>query len=276
MEQNKKFRNFCWTDFICDNNFYIKMKEKNWKYFICGEEFCPETQKKHLQCFGVSKSPRTIKSLIKELAPRHVEVCKGSPGENMDYCQKGGEWEEWGERPQRQGKRGDIDVVRECVKDGGNMRDVVEVASSYQSIRVAEKYFEYREKRRSWKPVVEWYFGGTGTGKTRSAVEKCVEAVGDDGYWISDSSLKWWQGYDGHTHIIFDDFRGDYCKFHELLRILDRYPYRIECKGGARQLLATHIYITSPFSPFDVYKKNEEDVEQLIRRIDTIKDFGGR
>jgi len=272
MEQNKKFRNFCWSDFENDIDYYIKMYETGkWKYIIVGKEICPETKKEHLQCFGVCNSPRTLKSVIKELKPRHVEICKGNVIQNVDYCSKDNNFTEWGEAPKGQGKRTDVDIVRDIVKEGGGMRAVVEVATSYQSIRIAEKYLEYKEPKRKHKPKVHWYYGETGSGKTRQAVERCEEAVGDD-YWMSDKSLKWFQGYDAHTHVIFDDFRGDCCKFSELLRILDRYGFRIENKGGARQFLATDIYITCPKHPMYVYSV-DEDVGQLLRRIDEIVEF---
>lgn len=88
--------------------------------------------------------------------------------------------------------------------------------------------------------------------------------------WVSGKDLKWWNGYDGEEEVIFDEFRGDSCKFSELLRILDRYPYTVEVKGGFRQLLAKKIVITSCYAPETVYKKNEEDIKQLMRRIDKV------
>jgi len=91
--------------------------------------------------------------------------------------------------------------------------------------------------------------------------------------WISGKNLKWWEGYDKHEDVIFDDFRNDFCTFHELLRILDRYPYKIECKGGSRELLAKRIFITCPFSPHDAYPSSCEDIQQLIRRITKIEKF---
>lgn len=144
------------------------------------------------------------------------------------------------------------------------MRTVTAMATSFQSIRLAECYLSYNEVKRNWKPTVSWIYGPTGSGKTRMAIDKC----GDD-YWISGKNLRWWQGYDGHENVIIDDFRGDFCTFHELLRILDRYAYTVEVKGGSRQLLAKNIYITCPYHPKDVYS-SKEDVGQLLRRIDDI------
>ena len=66
--------------------------------------------------------------------------------------------------------------------------------------------------------------------------------------------------------------RKDFCKFHELLRYLDRYPVQLETKGGTRQLLARNIVITSCYPPEQLFD-TREDIQQLIRRIDFIHQF---
>jgi len=92
---------------------------------------------------------------------------------------------------------------------------------------------------------------------------------------VSGKSLKWFDGYDAHPDIIVDDFRRDFCTFHELLRILDRYPFRVETKGGSRQLLAKNTVITCPWKPDIIYQsRSQEDIGQLLRRIDEVKLFG--
>ena len=66
--------------------------------------------------------------------------------------------------------------------------------------------------------------------------------------------------------------RKDFMKFHLLLRLLDRYSYRIQTKGSTRQFVAKTIIITAPYHPDEMYN-NREDINQLIRRIDDIKEF---
>lgn len=85
--------------------------------------------------------------------------------------------------------------------------------------------------------------------------------------------MKWWEGYWGQSAALIDDFRADFCTYHELLRILDVYPLRLEVKGSSVPSRLTKIYITSPFHPEDVYK-TREDIGQLLRRITEIKFFG--
>jgi len=167
--------------------------------------------------------------------------------------------------PATQGRRNDLEVIRGMIKDGKGMKDIVDGAVSGCSLRTAELVLKYLEKGRDFKPEVIWVHGSTGSGKTRTAMSKYPNA------WLSGKNLKWWDGYDAHSEVIIDDFRKDFCTFHELLRILDRYPYRVEVKGGSRQLLAKVIVITCPWAPKELFATRcEEDVGQLLRRIDEI------
>lgn len=148
------------------------------------------------------------------------------------------------------------------------MRAIVDLVDSYPAIRMAETILKYKEEPRTSKPFVRWYWGASGTGKTRLAYEESDK----DNRWISGKNLKWFDGYDAHTNVIIDDFRGDFCTFHELLRLLDRYEIRVENKGGSRQFKPVDIWITSCYPPDAVYA-TREDIEQLLRRIDVITEF---
>lgn len=236
-------------------------------YLIYGEEVGEEGTP-HYQGYVEFKSNKRLSALKKSIPRAHFEVRKGSQEQAIEYCKKEDKFHERGEYTvPRQGKRTDLEEVRDVVRKTGSMRAVVDVAKSYQSIKCAEVLLKYVEPTRNSQPTVHWYYGQTGTGKTRTAIEE----AGDE-YWISGRNLKWWEGYDGHTKIIFDDFRKDFCTFHELLRILDRYPYRVETKGGSRQLLATQIWITTQYSPETIYD-TREDVDQLLRRITVVREF---
>ena len=62
-----------------------------------------------------------------------------------------------------------------------------------------------------------------------------------------------------HKHVIIDDIRKDFCTCKQMLRLIDRYPYQIEYKGGSRQFLARKIWITCPFDPETYWNSGEED-----------------
>lgn len=228
----------------------------------------------HLQGYMYMPSQRTMSSMKKNVHPRcHWEPAKGTADQNYKYCTKEGLAFEHGERP-KAGKRTDLDDIRDIVmKDGGNMRDVVEKSTSYQAMKMGELMMKYQPapKAQDEAPkTVRWYWGATGTGKTRSALAEARE-ISDD-VWISGRDLKWWEGYYGQKCVIIDDFRGDFCTYHTLLRYLDRYPMRVEYKGSSTWLRATHIWITSPRPPTAIYS-TVEDIGQLLRRITEVKEF---
>ena len=235
-----------------------------------------ETGTPHIQGYSYFKNPRSFNT-IKEALPRaHIEVSEGTQAENKIYCigpySKDGKSKPYNPNHQEigeisgQGKRNDLNEIRTLLQEGKGMKDVVEIATSYQSVKMAEQILKYHEVKRRWKPKVYWFYGATGCGKTETAWEMFPNA------YESMATGKWWEGYDAHEDVIIDDMRGDFCKFHELLRLLDKYPYRVESKGTSRQFLARNIVITTCFHPSKIFE-TREDVGQLIRRIDEIREF---
>lgn len=210
----------------------------------------------------------------------HVEKRKGTGEQAANYCKKEATrvkmWKEYGEQVATGGKgqRTDIKAAIKMIKEGSNERKLIEEgvsnASNYKFLQNALKLME---KQRDWKTEVRWYWGGAGTGKTKTAREE----AGEDCYVIKKTNggnTVWWDGYDGHENVIMDDFRPNTMGFSELLRLLDRYPKRIQVKGGMRQFLAKTIWITTPLDPIETCKDYiGEDLKQLLRRIDVIKKF---
>lgn len=114
------------------------------------------------------------------------------------------------------------------------------------------------------QPVVKWWFGPTGTGKSRTAFTQFPTAY-------VKMQNKWWDGYLGQAVVIMDDYRPMMCSFAHLLQILDRYPMKVEMKGSSMELSATTFIITCCERPEVVWHgKTEENVSQLLRRITEI------
>lgn len=256
---------WCFTDFNCGVDYLMW----DYEYCIYGVEKCPTTGKMHHQGYVEFSQNHRLSAMKKLDDMIHWEVRKGTAIQARNYCMKEGNFIEDGEmKICTQGKRNDIADLRECIEDGGTMKDVMYMSNlNLPMIKIAESMLTHIEKKRDWVPEVYWFWGPTGSGKTKLAFEMCEDP------WVSGRNLKWWQGYDGHENVIFDDFRADFCTFHELLRILDRYPYTLEVKGGSRQLLAKRIIITSHKKPEDIYR-TREDVGQLLRRITEIRNVG--
>lgn len=233
--------------------------------YICIGKEVSASGTPHLQGYIYFDNKRSFRQMKKLHSTAHFEPQKGTNQQAMKYCKEDGDYYERGDLP-KQGKRSDLDEVKEIVKTSGKMSEVVEVAKSYQSIKMAEQILKYHECKREWKPLVKWYYGSTGTGKSRSAHTEYPDAF------VAMDTARWWDGYDAHSDIIIDDMRRDFCSFNMLLKYLDRYPMKVETKGGSRQFLAKNIVITCPYHPSELFKGNE-DINQLLRRIDEIKKF---
>lgn len=243
-------------------------------YFIIGKEV-GEKGTPHIQGFIIFKNTKTFNQFKKWIPRCHVEPCKGSIQSNYDYCSKDGDFLEFGIRPEEEpGKRNDLIAIKEAVLRGAAPSEiVVEHVSNYQQLRYMEGLMKYVKMPYDTVKDVYWLHGPTGSGKTREAMDMAQE-IGKD-VWISGRNLKWWDGYMGQETVIIDEFRADFCTFHELLRILDRYAYRVEFKGGSTWLMAKTIIITSNVSPTQMFKHRvPEDIGQLLRRIKCVKHIG--
>lgn len=240
---------------------------KKWKasYIVLGREK-GENGTPHIQGYIEYEKKKKFSALQKLNTRIHWERRKGTGEQASDYCKKEGDYYERGTLAKGRGARNDLDFIGREMEKGSTIRKVLgERDCNLQQIRTAEKYLTYLERKREWKPQVIWLWGASGAGKSRRAYEL---AQGTDTY--EKDGEKWWDGYDAHETVIIDDFRASNMKFNYLLKLLDRYPLRVEFKGGYRQMLAKKIIITSILHPQNVYQIDDEPIKQLIRRIDEI------
>ncbi len=246
-----------------------------WKeaYHVFGKE-TGEQGTPHLQGYVYFTNPISFNSMKKKIPGAHIEPALASAEKNTTYCTKPetksspGDYVIFGECP-KQGNRTDIQVVKQVIDSGGGIKDVIPLATSYQSIKTAEVLLKYLEKPRTWKPEVYWFYGPTASGKTREAFSQS----GDDPYVTMNN--KWFDGYDAHEDVIIDDIRSDSYRYDFLLKLLDRYPMKVETKGGSRQFLAKRIWITCPVCPTELFpdRYSCENNSQLVRRLDQILEF---
>jgi len=259
-----RIRRWCltWNNYD-DNSLKVIMNCKA-SYCIVGKEVGKKGTP-HYQMYMEFKDGCTFSALKKRLKKCHIEVAQADEEKNREYCSKQEVIYEMGE-PMKQGQRNDLKEIKDRIAQKFNIRDLVctEVIKNYQGLRMAENLMKYFEPVRDKAPEIHWRYGEAGAGKTHYIYDK--HDIKDIFVPIN---FKWWEGYDGHPVVLLDDIRGDFCKYHEILKVLDRYPYRVECKGGSRQLLAETIYITAPCHPEDMWY-TVEDKNQLLRRLTTI------
>lgn len=113
-------------------------------------------------------------------------------------------------------------------------------------------------------PEVIWIFGPTKSGKS---MKIWSENSDYDNIWNASISGDFFNGYRGQGIVVFDDFRGDSIKFHNLLNLLDCYPRNVNVKNGIMPWVPHKIYFTSCLAPWDVYGSVNENRNQFYRRL---------
>jgi len=261
---------WCFTLNNWTEDEYQHFRIQDCVYMIIGKEIGDEGTN-HLQGYiNLGRDNRKRLELMKKIfsARAHFEVAKGTDVQNRDYCSKDGVYEEFGTLPQP-GKRNDLSLAVETLKSDNKIRTLAEL--------YPETYVKYHrgfealnsvlldQTRRDWKTKLVVLVGPTGSGKSRYCFEQSKLDYGEDVYYKPRGD--WWDGYDSNQCVIIDDFYG-WIKYDELLKITDRYPYRVPIKGGFRQFLAKTIYITSNVEPDMWYHFQGFDVRTIKRRID--------
>ncbi len=301
-----------WATMWCDNED-LRHSEfervcKVWpssKYILYGPiEYTEENKKPHCHVLIAFKSSKMFKTIIKTLnnhqyvdikAVRNFESCKeyvlkSNPDDKLEYG-----------KPLKQGLRTDlINMFKEC------NYDITEIREKYPDIAVrfntgVNRVCEQRQDENAtldWlglqqdaegnlskkpykKTIVHWFYGPTGTGKTRlvkelvadkvlkNVVRPCEISIIDK---FSQSGFAIGAIKQNAKILIMDEFRGSTLTMHELLQIID--GKNIDIKGTHIYLHVEEVFITSCYSPYNVYSglTNKIDkLNQLLRRITDLK-----
>lgn len=105
--------------------------------------------------------------------------------------------------------------------------------------------------------------------------------------YVANNNLKWFDNYEGQRVMVVDEMRwktlGDQ-GIPLLLRLLDSQPFRVEVKGGYKNLRAKYIIITSQDDPDTTFqhgipnstdRTSLENIGQVIRRITKLFSWTG-
>ena len=237
--------------------------------------------------FWVTVNEKTFTGHLREAFKKDGKVGEGRWGW-IEYVRKEGfVIVEWGIAPVKPIKKKTKQEINKLMTSGKeqmlklvddgeiSLRDFTRYVAG---LRMYERLKHRVDKSTKWRNVtVKWFWGKTGTGKTSKAIDEAEEA-GEE-VWVSDGKqLDWFDEYDGQKYVIFDELRGDTCKWAHLLRLLDGNRIYVQIKGGWVPFCPTHIYITSPKPPEQVFVNHTtgqswDSIDQLLRRISEIKDF---
>lgn len=225
----------------------------------------------HFQGYCELTSRLSFRRITEYFDNCHIEPRRGTQQQAIDYCRKGGVFDTFGE-PKIQGDRSDLLHIKSLLDINSSIKTLLDdgVIQNAQALRLAQSLLRYTDAPRDYKPTVRWFYGASGTGKTREARSLLPHA-----YFKTNVSSRWWPNYDGEEDVIIDDLTPDKYSFIMMLGLLDRYPYQVEDKGTIREFRGRNIIITCTLSPEFVYEGIEfqGSLDQLTRRIDEKRKF---
>ena len=285
-----------------DADYFKDMNEEE----ICKvvvEQWCKDSKEKaaaclycnsakdmeHLHIVLCNKNAICFNSIKKFIGRKaHIEETLGSKKDVEAYINKSGKFAEKGETilakaqigelTVNQGKRTDLDYIRQCIDEGMSWQEVRRQDSKYFDNRftsiIKNMYFDKRKIETPFKREVKvhWCMGDSGSGKTGITLD-LAENEGEDKLYLVSDYQHGFDNYSGEPYLILDEFRGQ-LPFATLLSALEGYKKEIAARYANVLSLWNEVYITTVKSPEETYAKmlenadNETDpIAQLLCRI---------
>lgn len=264
---------------------------KNLDYWCLCDEI-GEKGTYHTHLFLYRKNPLRFSAVKNKFPTAHIDYCRGSTQENRDYIRKEGKYkgtdkaetnllntfEEFGECPvEEQGKRNDLNELYGMIKDGLSDYEILESHPAYMlqmnKIERCRQVVREEEFRNVFRELnVEYWFGKTGEGKTRTVMER----YGYQNVYRVTNYRYPFDGYRGQDVLVFEEFYNS-LRIQDMLTYLDGYPLELPCRYANKIACYTKVYILSNV-PFDeqyrqVFREHPETFRAFRRRISCIKEF---
>ena len=260
-------------------NNYSEEEKKHIEEIILGARYgIAETEHNdegtpHIQGYIYWENPKRFQEAKRIIGERaHIEVAKGSPTQNYEYCSK--EKRVFVERPMAKGKIPFLtfwnDLEHMTIEE-------IKTKYPYEWFNKREKIMNTlidnaRKNIKCYDGILEekniWLWGEPGVGKSRWAASN-----GDYSEIFKKNYNKWWDGYNllETKIVILEDYpaapQGQALAQH--LKIWgDRYPFTAECKGSHLVVEPGRFFliVTSNY-PIDRCFDNPEDAAAIHRRF---------
>lgn len=276
-------RSFCFTIANPEDDLDL-VNNDDIIYAVWQMEICPDTGTPHYQGYFYTQNKKNIFQAKEYLCNKaHIEIARGSPKENFDYCTKsdsrmeGTDYFETGILPQK-GKRNDLESLYRKLNEGGFTQQKYAIEYFPLFVRYPnviknwyEATVEERREEDGFKTI--FFYGPPRTGKSKLAHHLARQHTG--GFYRF-CLREYWDGYIGQRAVLFDDFRGCALSFGHFKQVIDEYPFRVNIKHVSSQLAANNFYITSNFLPHQWYDQQvlgADGVEAITGRIHEVYYF---
>ena len=269
------------------------MKELKWQYYCFEFEVGAKENTLHFHLYFVCENAVGF-ARVKKLFPyAHIEACKGTSQDNRDYIRKEGRhadksitslpdtFEEHGEMPvetQTKNETVSADVLN-MILNGCSNAEIIEAHPSYLSkithLDSCRNELLNERFKKEWRDVyVEYIYGKTGTGKTRSVMDKYgYENVCKITNYPKERPFS---NYKGQDVLCLDEFYGG-IPLNDLLQYIDGYPCDLPSRYNDKTACYTKVVIISNI-PLEMQYKNIQEEKPLqwnafIRRINRVTEF---
>ena len=240
----------------------------------------------HTHIYIQGKGAMRFSTIKKRFDSAHIEMAKGTALQNREYVSKSGKWEkdkkhetcvdgtfeEWGEMPvERQGARNDLADLHAMVKEGLSDYDILEqipeAMLQLDKIQLTRQVIVQEKYKNLWRDLTCVYiYGDTGTGKTRSVMEK----YGYENVFRVTDYFHPFDNYRGQDVIIFEEFRSGF-RIADMLNYLDGYPLELPCRYANKYACYTKVYIISNIPLSEQYRNQpQESFNAFLRRINYV------
>ena len=247
------------------------MSKRSIRYLLAGKEKGNLTEHEHIHVY-VNYS-RPVKLNKKYLEGAHVEICYGSPKQNIDYIKKP-ETEiidEIGEAP-RQGKLTYESIKKMTIEERNKLPAIyARIIKEFNY----EDSFKFTEDtiKKNIKTIYIW--GESGIGKSTLAIKLAVkhskELIEPTFNYIKHVGDFWCGVSDDCKVAIYDDFRDSHMKPSEFINFIDYNIHIMNIKNGLKLNKYEYIVITSTLDPHFIYlnvtEKDREPQKQWLRRL---------
>jgi len=240
-----------------------KLKEAS-TYGVVGKEIGEEGTS-HFQGYVRFEHPKTFAQVKAIITRAHIEKQKGTITQAADYCKKDGHFDEWGDAPlDKDNNKKWKDII--FLAETGNVHAIKD--------RYPDVYLRYLDKLLSLRirhvSIIqelqnEWWYGETGTGKSRKIWDEYPNHY-------PKMLNKWWDGYDDQEIVVIEEWSPKNDMTASALKIwADRYPFNAEVKGGViKKIRPRRIIVTSNYTLEQCFER-AEDIEPLKRRFKQIR-----